>query len=155
MIRAEKGRLRWRDTGPSVDLRSRLRSAGSARFTAWWESQRDLPEPDRRLRASTLVGLLAALESEIPPEALLQMIDGPPTVWTRIPSPTLLQQLDSAADAGRVGETVLLALIVLDPTVPGVPSPFTLAAAVSALNRVGLEAEARAIAVEAALAREF
>lgn len=127
----------------------------SARFTAWWESRRDLPEPDRRLRAATLVGLLAALGSAIPPEALLQMIDGPPTVLTRIPSPTLLQQLDSAADAGRVGETVLLALIVLDPAAPGVPSPFTLAAAVSALNRVGLEAEARAIAVEAALAREF
>ncbi len=127
----------------------------STRFAAWWESQRDLPEPDRRLRASTLLGLLSALESEIPPTALLQMLDGPPTVWTRIPSPTLLQQLDLAADAGRVGETVLLALIVLDPAAPGVPSPLTLAAAVSALSRVGLEAEARAIAVEAALAREF
>ena len=127
----------------------------NARFAAWRKSQDGEPESVRRMRTALLFGLMSALNRKIPPQALLTQLDGPHTLWIKTPPPALMRQLDLAADEGRIGETVLLALVALDDTRDGPPSPMTLSAAVSALNRIGLTAEARAIAVEAILSREF
>ena len=126
-----------------------------ARFKAWRQSQDGAPEGIRRMRTAMLFGLMSALDRKTPPLALLTQLDGPQIVWVKTPPPALMRQLDLAADQGRIGETVLLALVVLDETSNGAPSPMTLSAAVSALHRVGLTAEARAIAIEAVLSREF
>jgi hypothetical protein len=68
------------------------------------------------------------------------------------PSAALLYALDEASESRRIGETVLLSLIVLGAEGPGESHAFALSAALTALNRVGLETEARALAIEAALA---
>ena len=114
-----------------------------------------MPEGVRRLRTAMLFGLMSALDRKTPPQALLSQLDGPQILWVKTPPPAFMRQLDLAADEGRIGETVLLALIALDETHNGAPSPMTLSAAVSALQRVGLKAEASAIAIEAVLSREF
>jgi hypothetical protein len=126
-----------------------------ARFAAWRQSQDGAPEGVRRLRTAMLFGLMSALDRKTPPQALLAQLDGPQTVWVKTPQPAFMRQLNLAAEEGRIGETVLLALVALDETDSGAPSPMTLSAAVSALRRVGLVDEARAIAIEAVLSREF
>ena len=125
------------------------------RFTAWWDAQDGQPEGTRRARAKLLFNLLMAFDREPPVEALLTLIETPGPQWVRTPPEALMRQLDRAAGQGRLGETVLLALTALDSTVPGDPSPMTLGAVIGALYRVGLEADARALAVEALLSREF
>lgn len=67
------------------------------------------------------------------------------------PAP-LIYAMEAAADAGRRGETVLLALIVLGRHGLGETHPLVLSEALSALADVELEPEARALAIEAALA---
>lgn len=62
-------------------------------------------------------------------------------------------ELAEAAQAGRKGETILRALIVLGAGGPADAHPASVIEAVAALSRVGLTAEASALALEAALAR--
>jgi hypothetical protein len=64
----------------------------------------------------------------------------------------LLLALGDAAAAGRRGESVLLAVTALGPAAPAGSHPLALGYAVSALSAVGLGADARALAIEAALA---
>jgi hypothetical protein len=68
-------------------------------------------------------------------------------------APAALLGLPRAVAAGARGETVLLALLALGEGGAERAGIGTLAAAVAALRRVGLERDARRIAVEAALAR--
>ncbi|MDA0221403.1 MAG: hypothetical protein O3B22_17815, partial [Proteobacteria bacterium] len=61
----------------------------------------------------------------------------------------LLFAMNQAAAAGSVGQTVLLALVVLGPQGPAGVDPVSLEAVVDALDRVGLAVEGRLIAMEA------
>jgi hypothetical protein len=72
---------------------------------------------------------------------------GPPS-----PPPAAWLELAEAARARRVGETVLASVIVSSPAGRLSTDPVGLFAAVSSLRQVGLEADARRLAVEAALA---
>ena len=83
------------------------------------------------------------------------MLEGPLTETTYMPSPALWLGLENAAAAGRVGETVLLALLALGDLGPGGADPLALRAVIAALSKVGLDEHARAIALEAALVRGF
>ena len=67
----------------------------------------------------------------------------------------LENNLIASASAGRLGETVALALQALGNAGPGGVTTTTLIAVTSALKAVGLENEARNIAVEAAIAKGF
>jgi hypothetical protein len=64
----------------------------------------------------------------------------------------LLFALQDAGESGRVGEAVLLSLAVLGQAGPAESHIMALSTALTALNRVGLGKEARALAIEAALA---
>jgi hypothetical protein len=66
--------------------------------------------------------------------------------------PGLGLALRNAAAARRTGETVLFALIALGDRGPGLSDPGALSEALAALSRIGLEADARALAIEAAIA---
>lgn len=68
------------------------------------------------------------------------------------PNAALLYALNEASESRRIGETVLLSLIVLGAEGPGGSHAFALSAALTALGRVGLDTEARSLAIEAALA---
>jgi hypothetical protein len=66
--------------------------------------------------------------------------------------PALLFNLGDAAAAHRIGETVLLSLYALGPEGPAGCNPLSLARVIAALRQIGLDSEARAIALEAAVA---
>jgi len=70
-------------------------------------------------------------------------------------SPDRLAALKQAVEARQVGATVANALLALGPDGPAGASLETLGAVVRALRRIGLETDARRIAVEALVARGF
>jgi hypothetical protein len=67
------------------------------------------------------------------------------------PDAALMLALSEASETGRLGETVLLALLALGEAGPGGSHSLAFYEALAALNRVGLETEARMLAIEAAL----
>ncbi len=69
-----------------------------------------------------------------------------------LPDPVLWHRLASAARSGKTGETVLLALATLGSRGTAGAHPVTISHVVQSLAMVGLDTEARALAVEAALA---
>lgn len=108
----------------------------------------DLPLLDRR--HTLLLGLLQALGEPIgagawEPVLLDAVVDAAPAM----PDAAILRALDGAAAEGRVGEVAALALIAIGPDGPDSVHPEALFRAVAALKAVGLETDARALALEA------
>jgi hypothetical protein len=68
------------------------------------------------------------------------------------PDPALWLNLGDAATNRRIGETVLRALYALGPDGPGGANPIILSRIIASLRQIGLDSEARAIAIEAAIA---
>ena len=94
--------------------------------------------------------ILAALGGAMGPEARAQFVTfdpGKPVV-----SAPRLTVLDDAAASGRKGETALLALSVAAEAGVNGPGPIDRARLVRALLKVGLDADARALALEGLLA---
>lgn len=67
------------------------------------------------------------------------------------PPAALIYALKEAGEAGRVGETVMLTLLVLGETGLRGVHPISLGAAITALVEAGLEPQARRLAIEAAV----
>ena len=116
-----------------------------AGFDRWLAS---LPEADRPLKGATALILLDALGASVPAESWAPFLDAAGSAR----SSPLLAPLARAADAGRIGETVLLSLAVLGSGDADKWAPETTSAALSALLRVNLNADAQALALEAATA---
>jgi hypothetical protein len=70
-------------------------------------------------------------------------------------SPALLMGLDRAAAAGRTGEAVLLSLLLLGDRDLALTDTITLGRIISALRRIGLTADAEALALEGLLDAGF
>ncbi len=119
----------------------------------WWKGQFDLPEARRQERANLLYTLFEALGYSVKKEDWMALLEGPLTVSAYMPAPAVWQGLKLAAAEGRVGETILYALLVLGETGPADANPVTLLTVIGALRQIGLEGDARAIALEAMLAR--
>ncbi|MDP6707220.1 MAG: hypothetical protein QF893_12815 [Alphaproteobacteria bacterium] len=125
------------------------------RFRDWWTAQEETPEADLARRGGLMLTLLEALGQRVPSGAWEILYDEADHTAEVTPSAVLIQGLGKASAAARKGETVLLALLALGPGGPARAAPATLRQVISALRRQGLEAEARAVALEAMLAREF
>ena len=119
----------------------------AAGFQRWLAT---IPEPERAQKGALALGLLDSLGASVPPESWAPFLDAAPAR-----SSPLLAPLARAADGGRVGETVLLALIALGSGDADKWTPETTSAAASALTRVNLGADARALALEAAVAADL
>jgi hypothetical protein len=74
------------------------------------------------------------------------------TAGVGAPDPALWFNLGDAAANRRIGETVLLALYALGSDGPGGANPIMLSRAIASLRQIGLDGEARALALEAAIA---
>jgi hypothetical protein len=109
-----------------------------------------VPEPDRGQKGASVLALLDSLGAGVPPEAWAPFLNAAPAR-----SSPLLAPLARAADTGRVGETVLLTLVVLGSGDADKWTPETTSAAVSALTRINLGTDARALALEAAIAADL
>jgi hypothetical protein len=103
-----------------------------------------------RARAATVFALFEALNQPFPSEAWTGLLGGPKAEAVAPPDPALIYALDHVAREGRRAETVALALQAIGPGGPAAASPLALGVVASALSRVGLEGDARALAVEAA-----
>lgn len=102
-------------------------------------------------RAALEVRLFDGLGMSVPEEAKLQLLARPMEAGGQMPKSGVLSGLDAAARSGRVGETVLYALVALGPEGPGEAPASVLVKVVSGLNRVGLREEAKRVAIESLL----
>ena len=125
------------------------------RFDDWWGTPSQAPMPARARNAALLLTLVGALGHEVPAASWERVYAAAGYGAEAAPSPGYLQALVRAARDGRLGEAVLLALVSLGRDGPAAAHPLVLGEVVSALRRVGLEEDARRIALEAVLAREF
>lgn len=139
-------------------LRPILRLARSAEvadwqpeaLAAWWDGAKETQ--DGRRQAGLLFSLFDAFDEPLPEGLWAALLDDPLRMMTVIPEPSLWFRLRDAAAAGRIGETVLLSLLMLGEEGSAAVDPMTLHDAVRRLRAVDLEADARALAVEAVLA---
>jgi hypothetical protein len=113
------------------------------RLAEWWASEAEVA--DAAARGMLISGVLEALDVEIPPG-----LPRPTDIDTAAAGERV--RLEESAAAGRLGEVVLRAMLLLGDSAPTATDPGTLAAVVRGLRKVGLRAEARALAVEAVAA---
>lgn len=124
-----------------------------ARSRAWWQ---ELPAASQGLeteRRALLYTLFAALGEPLPALAWEPMLAGPAAVAAVMPSPAVARAMADSAAAKRVGETVLLVLLTLGEAGTEGAGGATLVPVIQALRAIGLDKDARAVAVEAALGR--
>lgn len=147
---------RWRDLATRTGAGARLwpLAAVSNReapgLSPWLDEALRGADPAAEQRAGGTLLLLRALGTEVPAEALTRAGAEQPAP---LGDPLRWAQLDLAVKDGRVGETVLLALVLMGDAGPAGTPPATLARLIGALRAVGLDAEARALAREAIAAR--
>lgn len=103
-------------------------------------------------RAEALLSLLSGVGETVPPGLWLASLRDPAVAPALVPRPALRAMARAAAENMRTGETVLLTLVGLGDGGLDRADPEMLNRAVTHLRRIGLEREARALAVEAAIA---
>ncbi len=123
-----------------------------AAIAAWHRSRGALPAEAEQRRSAVLFDLLSALGQRLPADEWLPLLDGPPLVASRVPRPALWQGLRIATEDLRLAETVMFALASLGDSGLAQADPDELYRVVAALRLIGLDADARALAVEAAIA---
>jgi hypothetical protein len=121
-----------------------------------WRQSQSAPGPEaRQERGALLFSILESLGYQIPDSQWAGLVAGPPV--REAPQLTLpyWRALLMAARDKRLGETVLLSLISLSDGGPGKASPVILGNVITSLGAVDLGREAREIALEALMARDF
>jgi len=96
------------------------------------------------------MSLISALGDTPPEEDWLPLLDGPSVISGKVSRSALSVGLMTAAGAQRKGETALYTLLALGDTRDAEPAEF--ARLIAALNAAGLKNDARALALEVALA---
>jgi hypothetical protein len=130
--------------------------AGNAGMAPGTDPQSMMPKlPPGDPKAERVRALFNAMQE--PPETL--SVEPQVALVTNVSTPAMPQQnvnlwldLGEAAAKNRIGETVLLSLVGLNATGLADAEPEWLTRVVTSLRRVGLEDEARRLAVEAAIA---
>ncbi len=138
---------------PLVLLRGDQSSLTSTTFQTWLAQETAHGNAtSATARANWLVVLLDALGYGVDPEVWDRLLADEQSVEMRAPAPALAHGLRTAAEHGRLGETVLMALLALGSGGPAKADLATVGLVVSSLVSVGLQEDAQAIALEAALA---
>jgi len=134
------------------------RIAGSTEADAWspevlngWRKSVSGKE-DAGEKSALLYSLLDVLGDPIPEDDWESLIAGPERATVAMPRPAIWYRLASAAGQQQIGATVLLSLLALGESGPAGADPVVLRYVLSSLRTAGLESEARAMALEAALA---
>jgi hypothetical protein len=142
----------WVVLWPLAQIGTKPGSWDPSMVARWRSAQGPAGEVDaERVRATLFFALFEALGQPVPAEAWVGLVRGAgPVESAAIPDPAALYALDHVARASHRAETVALALSVIGARGPAAANPLALSTALGALTRVGLEADARAIALEAA-----
>lgn len=117
----------------------------------WWQTEK--AQPGARLRAERLLAMLQATGDPVPESLWQTLLGGPAQMSATNIDAAFRVGLVRASRAGRVGETVLLALVGLGADGPQALGTSSMEVTVEALRAVGLAADARAFALEAVAAR--
>ena len=124
----------------------------------WWVAinqvyAKNSDEPDLSYNMATLVYcLLDGLGEEVPNDQWEIIMEGPMQTSTVMPQPAIWRSLEKAASGSRIGETVLLSLLAIGQAGPLQANPIVLRKVLISLRKIGMEKEARALALEAAIA---
>jgi len=111
--------------------------------------------PTRQGDVTLFYILLSAVGDDVRTVDWQSLMDEPLGSRAAMPPAADWFALELAAEQGRLGETVGLAALTMTGDLPSFVSPQTLDHVSGALMSVGLDAEARQLAIEAALARGF
>jgi len=114
---------------------------------AWWQTVK--ATEGARDKAAILAVTFNALGDLVPDQMWAELTQGPSHHALLAPHPSLWFLLDGAAMRARVGETVLLSLVILGDGGPARADPIVLHRVLKALVNIGLHDEARAMALEA------
>lgn len=114
---------------------------------AWWQTVKTTE--GARDKAAILAVTFNALGDFVPDQMWAELTQGPSHHALLAPHPSLWFLLDGAAMRARVGETVLLSLVILGDGGPARADPIVLHRVLKALVNIGLHDEARAMALEA------
>ena len=106
--------------------------------------------PEAGAEAARLFALLDGVGAPVPDTAWWQQLEAPLERPANVPVAPLWRGLERAAAGGRIGETVLFALHMLNAA-PEAVHPEVLTAALQALRTVGLDRAARRVAVTTAV----
>lgn len=119
--------------------------------TGRWQRWKGAQGDDAPLKATILLTLLEGLDRAAPDEAWdgLARVQIDPAA--NLPPPAVLRRLEVAAATERRGAAVLAGLATLGPEGPAGCHPIVLGMAIAGLRYIGLEAEARALAIDAAI----
>lgn len=118
------------------------------RFKRWEESR-----PSTRIASdkALVLSTLTAFDESVATVDWMSLMELRTRASVTMPRPQIWNGLALAAENGRVGETVLLSLVALGEDGSSQASPVLLAQVIKSLVTVGLEQDARRLAVEAAL----
>lgn len=116
-----------------------------------WRRWRDAQGPLMETRASLLLTLLEGLGRPAPEEAWDGLARAQTDRADHLPAPSVLRTLEVSAATDRKGLAVLAALATFGPEGPGGTHPLVIGMALAGLRNIGLEVEARALAVDAAV----
>lgn len=130
----------------------------TTKLDAWWKAETATSEEKpvdieaAHTRATLMYSLLEALGDPVPARRWEALLDGPPQSSTVMPQSALWRSLNKAVDEVKRGEVVLLGMLALGQAGPTQVNPIVLRQVVTSLRLVGLSNEARALALEAAVA---
>ncbi len=127
-------------------------SATGAGHDGWLRALDATAGPDAGMRAGLAYSLFEAMGERIGESRWRALLQGVTRANSLSANPAYLRAFRAAAAAGRRGETVLLGLLLLGGGSLGANGPELVSEVVVGLRRVGLEAESRGLAIEAALA---
>lgn len=136
-----------------VEERKSDKTPLTTRFAAWRQAQEKVDAAALRGRAALLATLIVS-SGERPDAAMIASLL-PSTLArenTPMPHPGLWIGVGAALESGRVAETALFTLNMLGTEGAAGSAPHTAALALDALRAAGLDADARALALEAAIA---
>jgi len=120
------------------------------KLTDWWDQAKGDSAGSRR--AAILYSLFESIGEPVPTALWDQLLTDAERTTVALPHPALWYRLQAAAQSGRRGETILLSLLALGEGGPGQADPVILRQVLTGLRAIGLVDEARALAVEAAVA---
>jgi hypothetical protein len=120
---------------------------------SWWEGEQKRSGDNAYERAAVALTLMDAIGYDVPESLWQELLGSSLTVTAYLPSVQLWRSLETASRKRRVGETVMLSLLALGEVGPAGANLTTLHAVISALKEVGLDPDARKLALEAALAK--
>lgn len=118
----------------------------------WLSAMAEVNTTDAGMHAGFAYSLFEAMGERIADDRWSGLLEGGARSDVLAPDPAYMRALRKAASAGRRGETVLLAILILGGGSLDESGPALLSEIIVGLRKVGLEQEARQLAIEAALA---